>query len=166
MRCNLGKCLLIYLDRKLPSETHLMGAINPESTITSRGLEVMPVRRSDRRWEAEPVQSEHLSGKTSQQLASVHTLSTAPDAKPEPLKSVRPLPRGQPVLWLLVLAGKDGFRWAPHHCFTQGEVDGAQYFAALRTVSKPRAEVWVLTQDWWLGVFLGRLGNYVLISDL
>lgn len=41
MRCNLGKCSLIYLDSKSPSETHLMRAVSPSGTAGSRSLEVM-----------------------------------------------------------------------------------------------------------------------------
>ena len=100
------------LSRKSPSETHLMGLISPESTTSSRGLEVMPGRRLDRIWEAKPAQSELLSGKTSRYLASVHMLPTAPDIEPQPPKSTLLLPGGQQVLCLLALAGKNGSRWA------------------------------------------------------
>lgn len=41
MRRSLGKCPLICLDNRSPSETHLMGASSPEGTAGSTGLEVM-----------------------------------------------------------------------------------------------------------------------------
>ena len=95
------------LNRKSASETHLMGSISPESTTSSRGLEVMPGRKlGDGRLSRH---NQSFSGKTSGYLASVHMLPTAPDTEPQPLTSTLLLPV-QPVLCLLALPGK----MAPH----------------------------------------------------
>ena len=106
------------LNRKSASETHLMGSISPKSTTSSRGLEVMPGRKLDRRWEAEPAQNRSFSGKTSGYLASVHLLPTAPDTEPQPLKSTLLLPV-QPVLCLLVLPGKMALHGLPSLVFNK-----------------------------------------------